>query len=302
MEAPKPVVAKRDAAPSSEARPAPAMPSAIPVTVPTPGPPSAAAEKPVATPAPTPSAQTVPAPAPDPTPVKPLSEKPTAEKPATTVKLPAEPTPADKPTAAAKATPGAAQATAEKPAATKAEATVGAATSMRKSAAAPAAKHAAADKGGDFYVQVGVFQDERNAERLAKTLRDKHLPVHVTKVTGEAAAAAPTTRHEVFVAGANPQVVNAALRGNGSALPVRGGVAVQPSLELKEAVALSRKLSGEGLNVQIRRVGGDTAPAASGARHLVRVGGYATRAEAQTVRDQLKRDGINAFVTPVATR
>lgn len=291
MEAPKPALAKRDAAPSSAARPAPATPSAVPpsvvpVAVPTPGPPPAAAEKPTVASAPLPAPQTAPAEAP--APLKASAEKPTPAKPASTAKAPSEAPSAEKPAPPAK------------PVAPLAEATVGTASPVRKSATAPAPRPAAAaEKGGDFWVQVGVFQDERNAERLAKTLRAKHLPAHVTKLTREATA--PTTRHEVFVTGANPQVVNAALRGNGSALPVRGGVAVQPSLELKEAVALSRKLSGEGLNVQIRRVGGDAAPAA-GVRHLVRVGGYATRGEAQAVRNQLKRDGVSAFVTPVATQ
>lgn len=297
IESAKPAVAKRDAAPAPEARPTSATPSVTPVTVPTPGPPPAAAEKPAGEEKPV--ATTVPLPATPVTPSGPAESsagvKASAEKPSAPAKAAEKPATAEKPAPAPKA------AATEKPAAKHAaEAAVSGPSPVRKSAAAPAS---APQKGGDFFIQVGVFQDGRNADRLAKSLRAKHLPVQVSRVTGETTTAAAATRHEVFVTGSNPQVVNAALRGNGAALAVRGGVAVQPSLELKDAVALSRKLSGEGLNVQIRRVGGDTAAAsAAGVRHLVRVGGYATRAEAQAVRTQLQRDGISAFVTPVATQ
>jgi hypothetical protein len=105
---------------------------------------------------------------------------------------------------------------------------------------------AAAGRGGDYWVQVGAFQREDNAEALVRSVREKtQMPARITSRSARAAAPAVTpVRHEVFVSGAQVTAVNAALRGRGSAHAVRGGVAVQPPLELKEAVALSRRLSG----------------------------------------------------------
>ena len=157
--------------------------------------------------------------------------------------------------------------------------------------------------GGDFWVQVGAFQDADNAQRLQKTLRGSGMPVAVTPVAREAPA--PSYRHEVFVTGATPETVNAALRGPGTARAVRGGVAVQPALELKDAVAVSKRLTADGLAVKIRRVGGDAAhadrgPAARGARGPLRLPqrghGGATRPRRQGARG-LRGAGPGAVTT-----
>jgi hypothetical protein len=175
--------------------------------------------------------------------------------------------------------------------------------------AAPAdgapAKVAAAPAGraGDFWVQVGAFQREDNAEALARSVREKtKMPARITSRSARADAPALTSvRHEVFVSGAQVTAVNAALRGHGSAHAVRGGVAVQPPLEFKEAVALSRRLSGEGMTVKVRRVGGEAAAADPAVAYVVRVGGFGTRAQAEAAKRELASKGVTGFVTPVST-
>jgi hypothetical protein len=196
----------------------------------------------------------------------------------------------------------------------------------RESSAAPATS-----ASGNFWVQVGLFQDPGNAQRLSANLREHGFSSQVTTVTrgGAAApapaapaapapaAAAPGSRHEVFVAGASLEAVRAALRDSGTARAVEGGVAVQPPMELKDAVALSRRLAGEGLNVSIRRVAGPATPSApapgapapsaspapgGSTMHLVRVGGFATRAEAQTARRALEAKGIAGFISEGAPK
>jgi len=156
-------------------------------------------------------------------------------------------------------------------------------------------------RGGDFWVQVGAFQHERNAEALVRTIRGMKLPVQMTRRVHAQTVAAAVPRHEVFVMEAPVSRVNAALRGQGQAQAVRGGVAVQPPLELKEAVALSRRLTGEGLSVKIRRVGGDAA-IESPTTYVVRVGGYATRGQAEAARRQLASKGVKGFVADSPAR
>ena len=162
---------------------------------------------------------------------------------------------------------------------------------------------APAGRAGDFWVQVGAFQREDNAEALARSVREKtKMSARITSRSARADAPAVTSvRHEVFVSGAQVPAVNAALRGNGSAHPVRGGVAVQPPLELKEAVALSRRLSGEGMTVKIRRVGGEAATAVPAVAYVVRVGGFSTRTQAEAAKRELASKGVTGFVTPLST-
>ena len=168
--------------------------------------------------------------------------------------------------------------------------------------ATPAAKPASTvrtavarpSSGGDFWVQVGAFQDAENAQRLQKTLRGSGMPAAVTQVARETPA--PSSRHEVFVTGATPEAVNAALRGGGTARAVKGGVAVQPALELKDAVSVSKRLTADGLAVKIRRVGGDAADADGRPQHVVRVGPYGSRSEATEARRDLVGKGLAGFV------
>lgn len=149
-------------------------------------------------------------------------------------------------------------------------------------------------------MQVGLFQNTANAERLAQDLRTDRYSVEVAQVTRDGAAPA-VSRHEVLVTGSSVDAVTAALKGSGTAQAVTGGVVVRPALDLKDAVTLSRRLASEGLEVRIRRAA--AASTSGGATvHLVRVGGYATPAEAQAGKKQLAAKGVSGFVIQGAAK
>ncbi len=139
-------------------------------------------------------------------------------------------------------------------------------------------------------MQVGAFQAVSNARRLSESLKAQGLPVQVAQVNRGATG---TTRHEVVVSGASVETVSAALRGSGTAQQSGSLVAVRPALELRDAVALSRRLAGEGLAVRIRRVGGESTTT----YHVVRVGGYPSRAAAEASRKEVQSRGLTAFIT-----
>ena len=151
--------------------------------------------------------------------------------------------------------------------------------------------------GGDYWVQVGLFANGDNAERLAKELRDERFSVEVAQTTkGGASATAPTKQHEVVVSGATVEAVTAALKGSGTAEAAGDVVVVRPAMDLKDAVALSRRLAGEGLEVRIRRIA--AAPTGDGTMvYLVRVGAYPTREAAAAGRRELAAKGVGGFVT-----
>lgn len=153
---------------------------------------------------------------------------------------------------------------------------------------------------GDFWVQVGAFQDDKNAERLAVTLREGPLTVEVVRVTRSAGGgeAAAQSQHQVLVSGSNVETVTTALRGTGkSAQAGAGGVVVRPVLSMREAVDLSQKLKADGLTASIRRVGAGSGEAGGTVFHVVRVGGYATRPAAVEAKRALEGRGVPGFVT-----
>ena len=153
---------------------------------------------------------------------------------------------------------------------------------------------------GDFWVQVGAFQDDKNAERLAVTLREGQLTVEVVRVTRAAAGgeAAAQSQHQVLVSGSNVETVSTALRGTGkSAQAGAGGVVVQPAMSMREAVDLSQKLKADGLTASIRRVGAGGGVAGGTVIHVVRVGGYTTRPAAVEAKRTLEGRGVPGFVT-----
>jgi cell division septation protein DedD len=153
---------------------------------------------------------------------------------------------------------------------------------------------------GDYWVQVGLFANSDNAERLAKELREEHFAVEIAQTTrGNASASTPVSQHEVVVTGSSVDAVTAALKGTGTAEGVADGVVVRPPRDLKDAVALSRRLAGEGLKVRIRRV---TTTAAGGTLYLVRVGGYSTRDAAAAGKRELAAKGVGGFVTQDAVK
>jgi cell division septation protein DedD len=147
----------------------------------------------------------------------------------------------------------------------------------------------AAAAAGEFWVQAGAFESEKNAERLVERLRRDRLDASVSRITRSADAAG---RHEIVVTGANAGAVNTLLQGKGSARAIPGAVVVEPALELKDAVALSKRLAAEGLTVKIRRVSnGPTATV-----HVVSVGPYPTRAGAEAAAKELAAQGVRGFV------
>jgi len=263
-------------------------------------------------PAPAPSEMKPQAPAMVPAPATPTSpSKAEAPGPPKTAQAPAPPSPADRPVGTAPlpavpapATPSAKAAPAAKPEAPRAG-----------SAPAKVAPAEGASQGG-YWVQVGAFVEERNAESLAKELRAAKFSVTISQVTrgggGGAPAAAPTApatggQNQLFITASTPDAVNAALKGKGTAQAVKGGVVVNPPYDLETAMSLSSSLKKEGFKVVIRRA--KTAPAsapgaAGGGRtfHVVRVGGYPDRAKAQQVRAELEAKGHPGFLMQGAAR
>lgn len=153
---------------------------------------------------------------------------------------------------------------------------------------------------GSYWVQVGLFENAGNAQRLAQDLRADRFAVEVAQVT-RGGSTPSTSRHEVLVTGSSVDAVTAALKGSGTAQAVTGGVVVRPARDLKDAVTLSRRLAAEGLEVRIRRVA-SALPGDGTTIHLVRVGGYATPAEAQAGKKALAAKGIAGFVTQGAPK
>src|SRR5574342_397854 len=182
---------------------------------------------------------------------------------------------------------------------------------VAKSAPGPT-RGGAAEGGspGGYWVQVGAFREERNAEALAKQLRGENFPVQISAVTRGGAsvpALAKTTagQSQLFITGSTPDAVNAALKGKGTAQAVKGGVQVNPPFDLETAVSLSSSLKRDGFKVAIRSAK-DTAPkgAAGGGLtyHIVRVGGYPDRTKAQQVRGELAARGHSGFLSQGAAR
>ena len=230
---------------------------------------------------------------------------------------PAAPTPADRPLGTAPlpaAPPQAPPAATGKTAAAKPEAVkppVAAAASKRVPAPAPAA-------GGSYWIQVGAFVQEKNAETLAKTLRAEQFPVEIARMNrggGSASAPAPAKaaepggQNQLVITGSTPDAVNAALKGKGTAQVVKGGIVVNPSYDLETAMSISSALKKEGFKVVIRRaksgaVPAPAAPAMGGGPtyHVVRVGGFADRAKALQARADLEAKGHAGILTQGAPR
>jgi len=218
-----------------------------------------------------------------------------ADRPVGTAPLPAVPAPAAPP---AKAAPAA------KPEAPKA------------ASAGSQAVPAEAGSPGRYFVQVGAFVEAHNAEELSKQLKAEKFPVTISRVSrgGRAPAPAPAAtrpeaggQNQLFITGSTPDAVNAALKGKGTAQPVKGGLVVIPPYDLETAMSLSSSLKKEGFKVVIRRA--KTAPAAAAPSvsggttfHVVRVGGFPDRAKAQQVRGELEAKGHPGFLTQGAAR
>jgi cell division septation protein DedD len=264
------------------------------------------APAPAAPAAPAPTTGTAPPAKPETT-APPATAQTEAPKPA-----PAAPTPADRPLGTAPLPAAPAQAP---PAATaKPEA-----VKPPVVAAAPKRVPAAtAGAGGSYWIQMGAFVQERNAESLAKTLRAEQFPVEIARLNrggggasapAPAKAAEPGGQNQLVITGSTPDAVNAALKGKGTAQVVKGGIVVNPSYDLETAMSLSSALKKEGFKVVIRRAKSGAAPApaapATGGGttyHVVRVGGFADRAKALQARADLQAKGHAGFLTQGAPR
>ena len=293
---------------------------------PTPAPPTkpqAKVSEPAA-PAPAPAAPEVKPPAPAVMPMPSASAPPPkAEAPAAppapveapkSAQAPAAPSPADRPvgTAPLPAVPAPTPPAVKPAPAAKAETPTPKAPSATK-------KGAPVEAGqGGYWVQVGAFVEERNAETLSRQLKGESFPVTISRVSRGGSAPAPAKapsspapagsgQNQLFITGSTPEAVNAALKGKGTAQPVKGGVVVNPPYDLETAMSLSSSLKKEGFKVVIRRAKAAPAPAPSGGAggtifHVVRVGGYPDRAKAQQVRSELEAKGHPGFLMQGAAR
>jgi cell division septation protein DedD len=186
----------------------------------------------------------------------------------------------------------------------------------RRSSAAIERPAAPREAPGPYWVQVGAFRDQAAARRLADTLRSDNYKVEESSTpaatvaspapdSAVAPAPPPVDRYNVFVSGLAPAELKAKLDAKGlGSEAVAGGVVLTPSLPLREAVALSRDLAGDGLQVQVRRASGSrpslaarpAAMANAATFHRVRVGSFPDRASARAVLKELEAKGFKPFL------
>lgn len=313
---PPPPPAKTQAKSGAPAQ-TPAPPPVTSSATPTPAPPATAPPGPV--PATPPSTSTPVAPTPAPptptakveTPAPPPAKTETPKSP----RAPAEPSPADRPVGTAPLPVAPAPSS---PPAKSAPAPKQAPAAKSAPAEAPAktpAKPAAPVEGGapgNYFVQVGAFLEEKNAEALAKQLRAEAFPVQISQVTrgGGPAPSAPAKpaggQNQLFITGSTPDAVNAALKGKGTAQAVKGGIVVNPAFDLETAMSLSSSLKKDGFKVVIRRAKAAAPPTAKAGGgttyHVVRIGGYSDKAKAQQARGELEAKGHPGFLSQGAAR
>lgn len=142
---------------------------------------------------------------------------------------------------------------------------------------------------GEYWIQVGAFKGPTNAERLAAELITQKYPVRQVKRAAPDQPAGGS--HEVLVAGASRDEVNAKLPGKDyQAEAVGADVVIRPALGLKDAVILAKELTGQGFTVRIRRAG------AVATLHVVQVGGFPDRERAQAVQKDLESKGFPGFI------
>jgi len=138
----------------------------------------------------------------------------------------------------------------------------------------------------DYWIQVGAFKAQAHAATLTALLAAQNYPARRFSLARPVVGS-----HEVFVVGASPNEVRGKLSSKEYQVEAIGADAViRPALPLREAVNLSKQLTGQGLTVKIRR--------ASSAEtfHVVRVGGYPDRQHAQAVQKELAAKGLSGFI------
>src|SRR5262245_15296940 len=148
--------------------------------------------------------------------------------------------------------------------------------------------------GGAYWIQVGVFKDQRNADALAGALKSDGVPAQVARVArGGNQGAGAVQQHELLVTGASVDKVNKALKGDGRGQAAPDGVRITPAFKLSDAMAISKRLSDQGYHIIIRPAGDLVlSGAAEGTVYVVRAGGYPDRTAAQAARDALGKKGL----------
>ena len=223
-------------------------------------------------------------PRPEKAPATPAAEKAATKAPATATDRPRTNAPD---TALAK--------TGDKPAASTRVVAKAAAPSRHPAVAS--ARPSAEAASGNYWIQLGAFKEQKNADALAQTLRDAGFPIQVTPIQRGGGGDKGEARHELFVSEASVEKVNAALKGHGRGQLAAGGVAVKPAFSLQEAMTVSKRLTDEGLKVVIRPASGlASASQGPGTLHAVRAGGYSNRTSALAARDELAAKGHQGFL------
>jgi cell division protein FtsN len=209
---------------------------------------------------------------------------PAVRTPPALVSRPAPPAPPAPP--AVKAKPGA-----DVPPGSEAEPPTRVADAVPVTPAPPVATAVPGPASGLFRLQVGVFRDPRNADRLAEQLRSEGADVLIAGEGGESAS-----QYRLVARPPDGETVDTfveRLRGLGHRTEVTpGGVVVGDPVSVRAAIEATRQLREQGVRVRLERV---PAQAAAGLR-VVRVGSYGTREEAERARDELTGRGYQAVV------
>jgi cell division protein FtsN len=140
-----------------------------------------------------------------------------------------------------------------------------------------------------YWVQVGAFLDPRNAEKLVDRLRGDGLPAATT------AFEQSRVQYRVLLAGPEGGTVptEAVERVRRLGHPVEttpDGPAVTGSVALRKAVETSHTLRQQGIQVRLKQ------EVSSSTYRVVRVGSFATVAEAETALATLSSKGVEGIV------
>jgi cell division protein FtsN len=140
-----------------------------------------------------------------------------------------------------------------------------------------------------YWVQVGAFLDHRNADRLVERLRGDGLSAATTSFEQS------RVLYRVMLAGADGSRVgdDAVERARGLGHPVEttaDGPAVTGLVPLRRAVEISHTLRQQGVPVRLKQ------EVSSSTYRVVRVGSFATVAEADSALATLSARGVEGVV------
>ncbi|HEX9709120.1 MAG TPA: SPOR domain-containing protein, partial [Candidatus Thermoplasmatota archaeon] len=140
-----------------------------------------------------------------------------------------------------------------------------------------------------YWVQVGAFLDHRNADRLGERLRSEGLPAATT------AFEQSRVLYRVLLAGPEggsvPDDAIERVRGLGHPIETTAdGPAVTGPVPLRRAVEMSHTLRQQGVRVRLKQ------EVSSSTYRVVRVGSFATVAEAEAALASLTAKGVEGIV------